>query len=498
MGHEPMSGRARTIVTHTAIYTVGTVLRNIASIVMLPIYTRYLDPSDYGVIELLSSTIELFSVLFGLRIGEAIFRYHAAYESRQDKNEVITTALFLVAALTCTGLLILFLFAEALSLIIFGSVAYIDAIRLFGITLPLSALSEVAFLYLRAEQRPWTFVGFSTIRLVLQLSLNIYLVVIEKMRVEGVIYSAVVSNSIMTLVLLASTFRRAGLGFSWVKARELATFSWPLIFTALAMSVSTTADRYFLQHFGDSAQVGLYSLGYKFGYMLLVFIWSPFSSTWDSERYAVLKSTDPQGLFNKIFVLISFLMIFSVLGIAVFAEDVLRVMSDPQFWSAHQVVPIILLAYLLQAWTMFTSVGLLLHGKTVHALYATLVSTAFVMCAYVILIPRLGALGAAVGTLLGFTIRFSWVYLVSKRCYDMGLRWAKVIKMGVLALSIYALSRLAPQEWVWSVTVHVALMVLFLVSLLVLPILSSDERGQIVAMIRNPRNIRNLFLSTKG
>ena len=493
-----MSRETQTLVRHTAIYAFGTILSNLASIIMLPIYTRHLSPSDYGVIELLSATVGLFSVVFGLRVGEAIFRYHASYQEDRDKNEVVSTALILVAGLTLCGLLLMMGLGNELSLLVFGTTKRAAAMRLYGITLPLSALVEIVFISLRAEQRPWSFVALSTLRLVLQLGFNIYFVVIEHLRVSGVIYSALLSGSIMFVVLAIYTLSRTGLQFSRTKARELAAFSWPLVLSAVATFFFTSSDRFFLRHFSNTAEVGIYSLGYRFGYLLLAIGWAPFSGIWDSQRYVVLKSENPQAIFNKTFVVVSLTLIFGALGISVFAQDVLRIMSNRNFWDAYEVVPMIVIAYVFQAWTSFTNVGLLLHGKTMHTFYSTIVAAMIAAVGYVILIPRFGAVGAAVATLFGFAVRFVWIYSVSQSSYNMGLRWGKVAKICALAVSVYLLSLFVPGRLVWAIVIHAMEMLLFIGLLLALPVFDPHERARIVSLIRNPGAVRAFFYAADG
>jgi len=83
------------LVSHTSIYMFGDVLRYSVSLVMLPIYTRYLTPEDYGVVELLSMLIDFSAILFGARVGQSVFRFYCTADNQTDKNTVISSALFL-------------------------------------------------------------------------------------------------------------------------------------------------------------------------------------------------------------------------------------------------------------------------------------------------------------------------------------------------------------------------------------------------------------------
>ncbi len=480
----------RTIARHTAIYTIGTVVRNLATFLMLPIYTRYLTPGDYGVIELLSMIIDLFAIIFGLRIGDAVFRYHANYDEQKDKNQVVTTAIALVGGLTVAGVLLVFLLADALSLLVFKDGSHADQIVLFSLTLPLVALTEVAFLYLRAEGRPWYFVGFSSLRLMLQLTLNIYFVVFRELHVDGVIYAAVIANTIAAALILAFTLGRTGFSISLAKASELAKFSWPLILAALAVFYLTFGDRYLLALYTDTAEVGIYSLGYKFGFLLLVFAWGPFAGVWDAQRYVIAKRPDARDEFNVLFTLVSAALIAFALCIGIFVEDLLKIMSDEAFWRASSVAPIIVVAYVFQAWTAFTNLGILLSGKTIHMAVATALACIVMTLSALMLTPRFGAAGAATAVLSGFVVRFFWVYYVAKRHYDMKLQWGKVVKIAALALAVYGAALVAPDDLASSLMIHVIEAFAFFVLLLTLPILTAGERERIVGLVKTLRTRR--------
>src|SRR5690606_13548212 len=100
------------------------------------------------------------------------------------------------------------------------------------------------------------------------LSGNILFIVVLNQGVIGVLYTQVISATIFTTYLLWLTFRETSLGFSGVQARLMLAFGLPLIPSSLGMFVINYGDRYFLKHFTTLAEVGVYSLGFKFGYML--------------------------------------------------------------------------------------------------------------------------------------------------------------------------------------------------------------------------------------
>ena len=318
-----MKSPSTKIISHGAIYLFGNILRRTVSFIMLPIYTRYLTTADYGTIELVSMAIDLVSIVLGLRIGEAVFKFYSDYEDPHDKKEVISTSIWLVLALNCLGVSIVAVFAKPLSVFIFGSGNVASYLAIFSLTLVFQAFVEIPMLFIRAQQRPWIFVIFSTSQLVLQLSLNISLVVIEQMHVAGVIYSAVFSAGTMAVALAAYTLPRTGIRFSLTKARELVSFSIPMVLTSIMAFYMTFGDRYFIRKYWGIDEVGIYSLGYKFGFLLGFIAVGPFFNIWDSEKYKIYKRKEAKETYQKVFLSFSSFLLFVAIGISLFSKDVI-------------------------------------------------------------------------------------------------------------------------------------------------------------------------------
>lgn len=479
-----MSNSRNTIISHTGIYLLGDILRRSVSLIMLPIYTRYLTPEDYGVVELLSMLIDFTAIIFGARIGESIFRYYCTAPTLKEKNNVIASALVLETILTLIGTAAIIFFSGSLSLAIFSEPGFETYISLFAITMALLPLTEIPLTHIRAQQKPWLFFAFSTLKLFLQLGLNIYFVVIQEMHVLGVIYSAVISSAIMALILTPYSLIIAGIKATKATCIRLISFSFPMKLATIGSFYLTFGDRYLLNIFTDLTQVGIYSLGYKFGFIFTLIVWTPFEKMWDAEKYAIRSKPDAIYTYQKVFLYISVAMIFIGFVMALFTKDLLTIMSDPAFLAAYKIAPIIILAYIFQAWTKFCDLGLLLEAKTGQIAYAELIAVIVITIAYLSLIPLYGTYGAAWATVIGFAARFYWVNRKGAQYYDMQLPWKKIWITGGLAVCIFSLSLLIPDNLVVSILTRGILTLTFVAIFLSLPILSHDEKSEVWAMLR--------------
>lgn len=481
-----MSGLASKTVSHASIYALGNILRHITSFIMLPVYTRFLTPEDYGVLELLSMMIDFFGIIFGIRIGEAIFRYYFDQEDEQYRRRVMSTSILIGLLFSSCGVTLILLCSGFISEFLFGGPEFRTMVVLFSFTLVLDMLVTIGLTYVRAKQKPWLFIGISFTKLMLQLGFNVYFVVILGMHVEGVIYSALIAGSVISIILMGYALKEVGFAFSYPLAQKIAVFSYPIILAGIGSFYLTFGDRYFIRLFSGLHEVGLYSLGYKFGFVLVMLSWDPFNKIWDSIKYEIRSRENSTQIYQRLFIYISFVMIFVALLISLFVKELLIIMSDPVFWEAYKVVPLIMVAYLFQSWSAFCNLGILIRRNTIQITYGTMAGVVVITAAYLLLIPKFGAMGAAWATIIGFFVRFLWIYLKAKQELDMGLSWPRVSMIGAAAILTYLASTLFSFGLISSIALKSGLVVCFLAVCLWLPILAENDRKTILKILRNP------------
>lgn len=479
-----MSNKQRSMVGDAKVYMLAEILRNSVSLIMLPIYTRYLTPEDYGTVELLNLVIDFATIIFGARATEAIFRFYCTSNTEEEKNSVIASSLFLSVLMGCIGAFFVIILSEPLAIAVFSDSEYQELIILFAITMALMPLIEVPFSHIRAMQKPWLFLSFSVMKLTIQVSLNIYFVVYKEMHVEGVVYSALIAFIINGTMLTVYSLSKSGINITKKVCIEIFSFSLPIKIATAGAFFLTFGDRYILNIYTDLSQVGIYSLGYKFGFIFTILAWMPFEKMWDAEKYVIHKQVDAKETYQKVFLYMNMLLFSVGLGISLFVKDLLIIMSDSAFWAAYEVVPVIILAYIFQAWGRYCSLGIMLSKKTMQLAYAQWVAVFVIAIAYFTLIPEFGIYGAAWATVIGFMVRFYWMNKKGKEYYDMNLPWEKVSIIAVLAMSCYVLSLLVPETIVISLLLRGLLLVIFCVSLLALPILKSEQKKEVLSFIK--------------
>lgn len=435
----------RTVGKHVMVYGLGVVVSRAASFVMLPIYTRYLTPADYGILELLEMTTDVIAMIAGMGLAASVFRFYSGAEDDEGRHVIVSTASIAVTIIAVMVAALGFTVAPTISRVVL-KVAHPDYVRLYFLTYLVQTAAIVPFAFLRAIHRSLLFVVLNVSQLLLALSLNIYLVVFHHQGVRGVLISGLLSSTVIGAVVVTYALHHTGVRFSLARAKAMAIFGFPLALWSIGSFVLTFSDRYFLNYYSTTSTVGIYSLGYKFGFVLVAFAYQPFSQVWDPHRFEVAKQADAINVFDRVFFYLNLVLGVMAFLIAIFVKDFLRVMSDRAFLPAASVVPIVLMAYILQSWTNYCNVGLYLKDQTRLAALASWIGVGVCIVLNFALIPTFAMYGAAWATVGAFAARFICVYLFSQRYYPIHYHWRRVWAVFAILAVGYGVRLLMP-DW---------------------------------------------------
>ncbi|HSU13287.1 lipopolysaccharide biosynthesis protein [Longimicrobium sp.] len=481
-----MASELRTLGRHTLVYGAGEAVGRLASFIMLPVYTRFLAPADYGVLELMGTTIDVVGMIAGMGLAAGVFKEFARITDRGERDRMVSTVTLATGTLSLMTALLGLLAAPLLSRWVLAGAGAPVFVRVFFVIYFLQSLTGIPFLLVRAEERSLLYVWLNVGKLVASLSLNILFLVYLRMGVMGVLLGNVIVSGVLGVGMAAWTLRRVGFHFSPDAFRRLSRFGGPIVVWSLASFVLTFSDRYFLVHWADAATVGLYSLAYKFSFLLSAFAFTPFSQVWEPRRFIVAQRPDAQAVFGRVFFYLNACLGIGALGLVLFTRDVLAVMADPAYLPAAAVVPLLLGATVFQQWTAFCNLGLYLKEKTGLYARAGLVGVAAVTVLNFALIPRWGMWGAAWATLAAYAIRFAAVYVVAQRAYPIEYGWGRVSRLlGVVAAAAGVRMALPGVTGAPSFALSCGLLAAALIAVYAWT-LSGEDRAMLRGFVRRP------------
>jgi len=463
------------LIKHSGIYGVGIVLSKAIGFLMIPVYTRFLSPSDYGILELLDLVIFFVGIFGAMGIYLAVFRFYAAYESESEKKEVISTALLYSAGVFVLLALAMIFWAPAVARLVFGHSTFAPFVRIISLTLLFSNLTEVPLAYWRARGRTMLFVCVGLGRTLLGVLLLVYFVVVVKWGVAGAICANLLTNAIAGLTLFGVVFSSVPRRIYTDKLKQMLWYGIPLIPQTLALFVLVFSDRFFLRHFGNLAEVGIYALGYKLAGILTVLVSTPFSLAWAWQQFELAKRDDARQVYAKIQVYLLLISLFIGLSVALFARDAIRIIAPMSYWPAARIVPLIVLCYVLNDIRSIVLSGILIQ-KATHYLppIAAAITVTNLFLNYV-LISRYLAVGAATATALTYVLNLLLCYCVAQHVYFIRYDYVRNVMALGSATLIYLVSTLHGLPLISSVVVNLSLLMIFLV--ICFRLLHREERG---------------------
>jgi O-antigen/teichoic acid export membrane protein len=304
-----------------------------------------------------------------------------------------------------------------------------------------------------------------------------------------VFWSNLIATAIVTVAMTVWVMGRVGAGIDRQALGSLTRYGLPLVATNVATFFVAFGDRYFIEATHGTAEVGRYSLAYQFGFLLASIGYAPFTAVWDSRRFAIALDPDRDALYSRAFLGMNLWLIPMAVGMGLFAPEVLRVMTTPDYFMPPAVIVFILVSYILQGWTHIHEIGILLAEKTRYVAVANWIAAGVAAIAYALLIPPLGGLGAAVATIIAMSARFTAVYVYSQRLTPISWRWGPSLRLAGIAAAAMAVGAVLPMMNIGpSFALRGTTFVAFAVAVWLAPdVLGERERAIVRLAFRSPQ-----------
>jgi O-antigen/teichoic acid export membrane protein len=478
-----MPGDLRKLGTQTLVYGAGYITARMLNFFLLPFYSHVFTPAEYGVASLVFSGIAFLNIIYHYGLDSAFLRFYTK-KGTSSREEAFSAAFYSLLISSAVFSLILYLNADFISRVFLGTHIYGTLIRLASGILFLDTVVNIPLHTLRMKNKALTFSAVNLANVLLNMSLNIWLIRFKGYGLEGIFYSNL-SASFLSLILLIPILKQnLKTVFNSALYKKMLRFGLPFVPGGIASMILELIDRYMLRVMTDYETVGIYSAGYKLGIFMMIvvmgykFAWQPFFLN---------KAEDPNapGIFARVFTVFNGLMAFVFLGVTLFIHEFITLqifgtsLFSQNYWHSESVVPIILGAYIFLGMYINFLPSIYFSERTgVIPLISGSAALLNIILNY-ILITFYGMTGAAWATFLSYLWMAGLTYFVVRRWYPIPYNWRKVLLIyGLLVgvLLIYFMSGIQ------DILIKFALFVLFILLVFVFRI---ADFNQIKRMLRH-------------
>jgi O-antigen/teichoic acid export membrane protein len=429
---------------HTLIYGSGYVATAVVSLVLVPVYTHYFTPSEFGLLALMLVLYGLGKQVYDLGFTNSIARFFFDEETGRDHERAVrrmrVTSLTFLTLYAGVLTAVLSLFAGSWSDLLTGTPVHAGLVRIVSITLFAETIAIVPLTIIRMEERSGVYVTVTLARLVTSLGLSILFVVGLGWGVRGALWAnAIPAVGIMIVLLLVDHVNGLRERASRPLLRQMLAFGLPFFPVLLCGWVIDASDRYLLEIFKTRADVGYYSLAYRFAQVMQIAV-AAFSMGWAPLRYQIFERPDARAVYRRLTSAYVVLASILAVAIAVFAEEIVHVVAPPSYASAANVIPLLVLAYVLQGlyYLMITGMGVM--KRTGPLAWIAALGAIVNVGINLVAIPALGMTGAALTTVLAYAVMVAGSWWASQRVYAIPFDWARIAQVGALGAGVVAVA----------------------------------------------------------
>jgi O-antigen/teichoic acid export membrane protein len=480
-----VSGYLRRLATTGAAYTAASILSKLIAVALLPLYTRYLTPADYGAAEVMFAAVVSASIVVRLGTIEALLRFY--YKDDEDPARVVAGSFAALFWLATAAALLALPFAGPISEALLGRSAP-DLARISIGGLWVLTLFEYLLTLFRLEERARAYFTTTLLSVLAAIGLTVVLVVGKDEGARGLLLGSYASGAAFVLGLIAVHRRRLSLRIDRPLLRRMMRFGLPTMPAELSLYLLNFVDRIVIVRSAGLAEAGLYSLAVKFAQGVNVLV-RGFQLAWPPLAYSIRDDGEARRAYAAIVTWFVAGCAFVVVGMWLFSRWIVRALAAPEFFDSYEAIGLIATGVTLYALYMVLVVILGRTGRTEFNFPATAAALVVNLALNLILVPPLGIVGAGLALVASYLVVVALMYGFTQRLFPVSYEWGRLARVVLVTAATVGLGELLlPTDGFAGLLGRAALWLTYPAVLLISGFFTAEERGWL-SRLRHPSEV---------
>ncbi|HSD24728.1 MAG TPA: oligosaccharide flippase family protein [Solirubrobacterales bacterium] len=433
-----MTGYLRRLATTGAAYTASSVISKLIAVALLPLYTRYLTPADYGAAEVLVTGVIAASIVIRLGIIEALLRFY--YQAGEEPAQVVKTAFASLLWTTTIGMVIAMPLAEPLSrLLLDHSDAGLMRIAVFGLWV--FTMFEFLTALFRIDERAKAYFAFTVANVLVTIPVTVWLVVGEGKGASGLLWGQYGTGGLFLAGLVFAQRHRLALVPDAALWRRMLRWGLPTMPAELSLYSLNFIDRVLIVRLVGLGDAGLYSLSVKFAQAVNVLV-KGFQLAWPPLAYSIQDDDEARRAYAVIVTWFVSVTTFVVAGMWLLSRWIVRALAAPEFFDSYKTIGLVSTGVMLYALYLVLVIVLGRTGRTEFNFPATGAGTLVNIGLNFALLPSLGIVGAGISLVASYAVVLVLMYLFTQRLFHVPYEWLRLAQATGLAVLLVAAGEL--------------------------------------------------------
>lgn len=445
------------LASQTAIYGLSSVVGRLLNYLLVPLYTRYFIPEEYGVVTELYAYVAFLVIVLTYGLETAFFRF-----SQKENNNRIVYSTSLISLIFTSLLFICFMFSfsENISALI-GYPTNQEYVKWFALIIGLDAISSISFAKLRAQNKATRFALIRLVNIFINIGLNLFFIIYCPYVIEndlqslnfvnsvysqsvgvGYIFIANLIASVVTIFMLLPEMINSVWIFDKKLWKKMMIYASPLLLAGLAGMTNETIDRILLKYLlpeniNSAREIGLYGAFYKLSVIMILFI-QTFRFAAEPFFFSQERQVNAKKIYADVMKFFVIVLAFIFLLVTTFYNFFINFLgSDYHDERGFLVVSILLLANLFLGIYYNLSIWYKLTEKTIYGAGLAVFGATITVILNFILIPYIGFVGSAVATLICYFSMMIASFILARKHYPIPYNFSRILLYFSLMISIF-------------------------------------------------------------
>jgi O-antigen/teichoic acid export membrane protein len=426
-----------------SVYLIAQIVVAVTNVATGIILARIFATAEYGLLSIATLTISIVGTLIGSWLANATVRFQPFYKERRKLDIFYSTLVFCILPIVvCFSLLIpIYLIFNS-----YQSDTFEGLLPLIIALIPLNICFDILLANFRVKLQAKGFTTVQCLKTVMSLVVGLLLVLSLGFRVDGILLGQVAVILISVVIVFGKFFSSgAHVGSSGVSSsalKKFAAYGFPLTISSMSAQILTGADRYIINYYWGTSNVGIYSMSWSIASMVMSLMMTPLSlvtgpyitNVWESRNRGLAEKLLAQ--LTRLALLISLPM---VVGISVLAVPLLKLLTTPSYYPGSIVIPLVAGAALFYGLAWLAYLGLGLAERTDIVARNFLIAAGVNVLLNFLLVPMFSFIGSA----LAYLISCAALLLLSAVSSRKYLKWVvppKSLRNAIIASTVMGVS----------------------------------------------------------
>lgn len=413
------------LINNSMIFAIGTLGSKLILFILVPIYTKYLSVSEYGLTDLIVTTVNMLLPIFSLSVYDGLLRF---VMDEDESNEKVLTNSLLIALL---GTILLLLISPLFSIFKVSSSNILFLILLLFFQL----LQRIFAQFLRATGEVKRYAINGIVLAVLTGIFSLYFLIVPRLGIKGYFLGIILANifSIIELLWVINVKDKISLKFiDKMMIKKLLYYSMPLIPNSLMWWFVNTSNRYFIGFWVGVAANGLFAVASKIP-AIISMISQVFQQAWQLSAIEEYDNKDSSSFYSKTFNSLSEILFIGNSILLVSLKPIFSQLFSEDYYSAWKIVPFLMLGVTFSSFSSFLGANYLASKKTSGVFKTSVYGGIASIILNFLLIKPFGLIGAGLSSMISFFLMFLMRYIDTRNVIKIAINY-KVLLLNLFEI----------------------------------------------------------------